>query len=74
MLSEAATTVVPIYLAKLRSYKNDHRFSSFLELFKKLNIIKDLETNEDSCTYDKLYETKRIAELLKNKIILSCAF
>ena len=70
MLSEAATTGVPIYLAKLKSYKNDHRFNSFLELFKKLNIIKDLETNEDSWTYDKLYETKRIAELLKNKITL----
>ena len=36
-----------------------------------LNIIKDLETKEENWTYDKLYETKRIAELLKNKIILS---
>ncbi|MDC1256161.1 mitochondrial fission ELM1 family protein [Pelagibacteraceae bacterium] len=71
MLSEAATTGVPIYLAKLKSYKNDHRFFNFLESFKKLNIIKDLETKEENWTYDKLYETKRIAELLKNKIILS---
>ena len=70
MLSEAATTGVPIYLAKLKSYKNDHRFNSFLELFKKLNIIKDLETSETSWTYNKLYETKRIAKILKNKIIL----
>ena len=71
MLSEAATTGVPIYLAKLKSNKNDYRFDKFLELFKKLNIIKDLDTREEHWTYDKLYETKRIAELLKNKIILS---
>ena len=69
MLSEAATTEVPIYLAKLQSNKNDYRFDKFLELFKKLNIIKDLDTREEHWTYDKLYETKRIAELLKNKII-----
>ena len=71
MLSEAATTGVPIYLAKLKPHKNDYRFSNFLKLFEKLNIIKDLETSEENWTYDKLYETKRIAELLKNKIIPS---
>ena len=56
---------------QLKSNKNDYRFDKFLELFKKLNIIKDLDTREEHWTYDKLYETKRIAELLKNKIILS---
>ena len=70
MISEAATTGVPIYLAKFKSNTNDHRFNNFLESFKKLNIIKDLETSETSWTYNKLYETKRIAKILKNKIIL----
>lgn len=70
MLSEAATTGVPIYLAKLKPNKNDYRFDKFLELFKKLNIIKDLDTSEEHWTYDKLYETKRIAKILKSKITL----
>ena len=69
MISEAATTGTPIYLAQLKAKKNDYRFNKFVELFKSLNITKDLDTNEEHWTYDKLYETKRIAEMLKTKII-----
>ena len=69
MISEAATTGTPIYLAQLKAKKNDYRFNKFVELFKSLNITKDLDTNEEHWTYDKLYETKRIADLIKNKIL-----
>ena len=69
MISEAAVTGTPIYLARLKSKKNDYRFIKFLDLFTKLNIIKDLDTSEQHWTYDKLYETKRIAEIIKNKIL-----
>ena len=68
MISEAATTGSPIFLARLIANKNDYRFDKFLELFKKLNIVKDLDTLHEHWTYEQLYETKRIAELLKKKI------
>ena len=68
MISEAATTGTPIYVAQLESNKNDYRFNKFIELFKSLNIIKDLNAPEEDWTYDKLYETKRVADIIKTKI------
>ena len=69
MISEAAITGTPICLARLKSKKNDYRFINFINLFTKLNIIKDLDTSEQHWTYDKLYETKRIAQIIKNKLL-----
>ena len=37
MISEAATTGKPIYIADIPAKKNDHRFKMFRELFNKLN-------------------------------------
>jgi uncharacterized protein len=67
MISEAATTGTPIYVAQLTPKKNDYRFNKFIELFKSLNIIKDLNS-EECWTYDGLYETKRVADIIKTKI------
>ena len=69
MISEAATTGSPIHVAQLKSVRNDYRFIKFLDLFKDLNIVKSLEEKQENWTYDKLYETKRIADLIKNKIL-----
>jgi len=41
----------------------------FLNLLRDLNIVKLLDEKQENWTYDKLYETKRIADLIKNKII-----
>ena len=41
---------------------------NFIELFKSLNIIKDLNASEEYWTYDGLYETKRVADIIKTKI------
>ena len=43
MISEAAMTGKPIYVAQMKPNKNNNRFRKFFELFKSLNIIKDLE-------------------------------
>ncbi|NCV23898.1 MAG: nucleoside-diphosphate sugar epimerase, partial [Proteobacteria bacterium] len=69
MISEAATTGSPIHVAQLNPVKNDYRFMKFLNLFRDLNIVKLLDEKQENWTYDKLYETKRIADLIKNKII-----
>ena len=47
MISEAAMTGKPIYVAQMPAIKKNHRFKNFFELFKSLNIIKDLENSVD---------------------------
>ena len=68
MISEAAITGKPIYIAQMPAVKNDQRFKSFFNLFESLNIIKPLNNSVENWTYTKLNETKKIAEQLKNKI------
>ena len=70
MISEAAITGKPIYVAKMPAIKNDQRFKSFFNLFESLNIIKPLNNSVENWTYTKFNETKRIAEQLKEKIKL----
>jgi uncharacterized protein len=68
MISEAAITGKPIYVAQMPAVKNDQRFKSFFNLFESLNIIKPLNNSVENWTYTKLNETNRIAEQLKDKI------
>ena len=68
MISEAAITGKPIYVAQMPAIKNDQRFKSFFNLFESLNIIKSLNNSVESWAYTKLDETNRIAEKLKDKL------
>ena len=65
MISEAAMTGKPIYVAQMPSIKRNKRFNNFFELFKSLNIIKDLENSVDEWNYEKLSETDRISSYIK---------
>ena len=68
MISEAAITGKPIYVAQMPSIKNDQRFKNFFNLFKSLSIIKSLDNSVENWNYTKLNETNRIAKQLKDKI------
>ena len=68
MISEAAITGKPIYVAQMPSIKKNVRFIKFFELFKSLNIIKDLEDSVENWNYEKLDETDRISNYIKDKI------
>ncbi len=68
MISEAAITGTPIYVAQMPAVQNDQRFKNFFSLFKSLNIIKELNNSIESWSYTELNETNRIAEQLKNRI------
>ena len=68
MISEAAITGKPIYVAQMPAVKNDKRFKFFFNLFESLNIIKPLGDSVENWTYTKLNETNKIAEQLKEKI------
>jgi mitochondrial fission protein ELM1 len=70
MISEAAITGKPIYVAQMPTIKNNKRFKSFFNLFVSLNIIKELGTQVENWTYTKLNETKKIADQIREKIKL----
>ena len=68
MISEAALTGKPIYIANILPKKNDKRFQRFRNLFKELNIIKNLGEEIENWNYEKLDETNRVANIIKKKI------
>ena len=68
MISEAALTGKPVYVAMIPALRNDRRFQRFRSLFEKLNIIKILENKLETWNYEKLNEADRIALEIKRKI------
>ena len=68
MISEAAITGKPIYVAQMPAIKNNQRFKSFFNLFESLNIIKELNNSVESWTYTKLNETNKIAQQISEKM------
>ena len=67
MISEAAMTGKPIYVAQMPSIRKNDRFRNFYKLFKSLNIIRDLDKTIDNWNYTKLNETDRISKIIKDK-------
>ena len=68
MISEAAITGKPIYVAQMPTLRTNKRFEKFFELFKSLNIIKNLENSLVEWNYEKLNETDRVSIYIKEKI------
>ena len=68
MISEAATSGKPIYVAHMNTKRNNYRFKKFFDLFKKMGITKDLGEKIETWSYNKHNEAQRIALELKNKI------
>ena len=68
MISEAALTGKPIYVAQIIPKRDDFRFRQFRGLFTKLNIIRNLEDKLEVWKYEKLDETNRVANIIKKKI------
>ena len=69
MISEAALTGKPIYVADIPTIKNDSRIKKFRELFSKLNIIKNLDNKLETWHYEILDETSRVAKEIKKNLI-----
>ena len=68
MISEAAITGKPIYVAQMPNIKKNERFQKFFELFKSLNIIRNLENSVEKWNYEKLNETDRISSYIKDHL------
>ena len=68
MISEAATSGKPIYIAYMKAKRNNYRFKKFFKLFKEMGITRNLEEKVESWTYNKINEAERIATIINNKI------
>jgi len=68
MISEAATSGKPIFVAHMKTKRNNYRFNRFFELFKQMGITRDLGEKIESWTYNKHNEAQRIAFEIKKKI------
>ena len=68
MVSEAALTGKPIYIANILPRKNDIRFQRFRNLFRELNITRNLGEDMETWKYQKLDETNRVAKIIKERI------
>ncbi len=68
MISEAAVTGKPVYMAMMKPIKSIKRFESFYNKFKELGIARELTDSIDNWSYDKLDEVNRIAPLIREKM------
>ena len=68
MISEAALTGKPIYVANILPKRKDVRFQNFRNLFRELNITRNLGEEIENWNYQKLDETNRVAKIIKEKI------
>jgi len=67
MISEAAVSGKPIFVAHMKPKKDNYRFKKFFQLFRDLGIIKDLGEKVELWSYKKLNEAERIASIVRKK-------
>ena len=67
MISEAALTGKPVYVAMIETKRNDKRFKKFRKLFENMNILRKLDDKLETWSYEKLDEANRVAELINLK-------
>ena len=68
MISEAATSGKPIFVAHMKPKKNNYRFQKFFKLLREMGITRDLGEKVEPWTYNKHNEAERIGNLIRNKI------
>ena len=67
MISEAALTGKPVYVAMIETKRNDKRFKKFRKLFENMNILRKLDDKLETWSYEKLDEANRVSKLIKLK-------
>ena len=68
MISEAAITGKPVYIAMMKPNKNNGRFKKFYSLLTDLGITRELKDNVEEWSYESLNEVNRIAPIIKTKM------
>ena len=68
MISEAATSGKPIFVAHMQPKRNNYRFKRFYKLFRELGVIKNLGEKVENWTYDSFNEAERIATIIIRRL------
>ena len=68
MISEAAITGKPVYIAMMKSFKPTGRFKKFYSQLRDLGVTRELENTVENWSYNKLNEVIRIAPIIKAKM------
>ena len=68
MISEAAVSGKPIFVAHMKTKRNNYRFKRFFKLFRDMGIIRNLGEKVEEWNYNNLNESGRIAELINQKL------
>ena len=68
MISEAAISGKPIFVAHMKPKRNNYRFKRFFQLFREMGIIRNLGEKVDKWTYNHFNEAERIAPLIQSKL------
>ncbi len=68
MISEAAVTGKPVYIAMMKSFKPTWRFKKFYSQLRELGITRELRNSVESWSYNRLNEVARIAPTVKAKM------
>ena len=68
MISEAAMTGKPVYIAMMKSFKPTGRFKKFYSQLRDLGITRELEDRVESWSYNSLNEVNRITPIVKTKM------
>ena len=68
MISEAAVSGKPIFVAHMQPRRNNYRFRKFFQLFKELGITRNLGDKVESWTYNSFNEAERIATMVHSKL------
>ena len=68
MISEAAITGKPVYIAMMKPNKNNRRFKKFYSLLTDLGITRELKDSVEEWSYESLNEVNMIAPIIKTKM------
>ena len=68
MISEAAITGKPVYIAMMKPVKNNRRFKKFYSLLTNLGITRELRNSVEEWSYESLDEVNKIAPIIKSKM------
>ena len=67
MISEAATSGKPVFIAHMKAKKNNYRFKKFFQLFREMGITRNLGEKIEDWSYNYFNEAERIAKIVKEK-------
>ena len=68
MISEAAASGKPIFIAHMQPKMNNYRFERFFHLFREMGITRNLEEKVENWSYKHFNEAERIAPMIHSKL------